>query len=71
MIEIRLKDLAAARGLSMRDIALRSGVAYNTVKALYRGESERPDLGILDRICGVLDVEVGELLVRVPDDASA
>ena len=61
-------ELAAQRGISTQALADSAGIAYNTALNLVRGVSSRIDLDVLDRVCEVLDVQPGDLLVRVPGD---
>jgi transcriptional regulator with XRE-family HTH domain len=59
-----------AKGLSLRDLAARTGVSNAYLSELERGRHE-PSLSILRAIAGALDTPLGPLLVRagVLDDA--
>ncbi len=55
------------RGISVRQLALEADIVYNTALNMSRGAATRVDLPVLDRICKVLKVQPGDLLVWVPD----
>ena len=63
-IGIRVGELAKQQGLTIKALAERAGVAYNTAHALYTGRATRIDLDTLDRICAALGAEPGDLLIR-------
>jgi len=63
-ITLRVGDLARQQGLTIKALAERAGLAYNTAHALATGRVIRVDLDTLDRVCAALDVEPGELFVR-------
>ncbi|GAB4193773.1 MAG: hypothetical protein OHK0022_09030 [Roseiflexaceae bacterium] len=65
MIINRIGLLANARGISVRDLSQRARITYNTALGLVRGTPTRIDLDVLDRVCEVLDVQPGDVLVRV------
>ena len=63
-VRLRIGDIARQQGLTIKALALRAGVAYNTAHALCTGRATRIDLDTLDRICTALQVEPGDVLVR-------
>ena len=63
-ISLRIGELARHQSLTIKALAERAGVAYNTAHALATGRATRVDLDTLDRICAALRVEPGELFVR-------
>ena len=63
-IELRVGAIAKQQGLTIKALAERAEVAYNTAHALYTGRALRVDLDTLNRLCNALDVEPGELLIR-------
>jgi putative transcriptional regulator len=62
LIEIRLRELLAARHESLAELARATGLSYSTVHRLYSGHAKRVDLGTLERLCAYLDVGPGRLL---------
>ena len=66
MIEVRLKDLLAARGRTRYWLAQETGIQFKTLARIERAEaSNRIELRVLDEICRVLECQPGDLLVRV------
>jgi transcriptional regulator with XRE-family HTH domain len=55
-----LNRLRAARGLSYRDIATRLDVSELTVKRYFTGR--RLTLDRLERLCGILEIELFDLI---------
>jgi transcriptional regulator with XRE-family HTH domain len=41
-------------GITQYALQKESGVALNTIKGIYRGETQRPDLEVLERIIAAL-----------------
>ena len=63
-IRMWIGEVARERGLTIKALAERAGVAYNTAHALFTGRATRIDLDTLDRICAALQTEPGDLFVR-------
>ncbi len=63
-VSIRIGELAKAQGLTIKALAERAGVAYNTAHSLYTGRATRIDLDTLDRMCAALQVQPGDLFIR-------
>jgi len=61
---MRIGELARAQGLTIKALAERAGVAYNTAHTLYTGRALRIDLDTLDRVCAALQVEPGDVFIR-------
>lgn len=62
MIICNLPVLLAERRLKVSDLVRMTGMSKTTLHKLYNGQSTRVDFETLDKICGVLDVEVGDIL---------
>jgi putative transcriptional regulator len=68
-IQNRISRVMGERRLNIQELSRRSGLSYTTVWSLYHGTAQRIDLTTLDKLCRALDVQVGDLLEYVPDDA--
>ncbi len=55
------------QGLNIKQFSDKADIAYNTAHDLYTGRVSRIGLDVLDRVCRVLKVQPGELLVWVED----
>ena len=68
MIRLLISDAAKEKGISMRKLAKEAGIAYNTLRLIYRNPYRDISLHTLDRIAKVLAVPPGQLIESVPDD---
>jgi putative transcriptional regulator len=66
-VEIKLKEIRSARGISQNELARRLEMSLANVQKIEYGKAKSIPLDTLDRLCSILECEVGELLVRVPD----
>ncbi|KQL45580.1 hypothetical protein AN963_10975 [Brevibacillus choshinensis] len=62
-----IQELRMQKGLSMSELAERSGVTKSYLNALERGIKTNPSIQILEKIAGVLDMELGSLVRYVHD----
>ena len=68
MIVNKTQEIARRNGVtSPRELARRLDIAQNTAYNLWRGNTERIDLPILQKICREFGVTPGDILVMVPD----
>lgn len=69
----KLKEALDSRGITRYRLSKESGVSMNTVRELYDGKTERPDLRVLNQILNALNRltdttwKVGDLLEHVED----
>ncbi len=63
-VRMRIGEVARQQALTIKALAERAGVAYNTAHALYTGRATRIDLDTIDRMCVALGVEPAELFIR-------
>lgn len=67
MIKIHLSKMLGERRMTQAELSRRTGIRANTIGELYHELAERVNLDHLDRICKVLNCELGELIEWVPD----
>jgi len=63
-VRFRLEEVLADREMSQTELARQSGVSLVTVNAMKQNRTKQVSLQTLDKICGVLKCEPGELLER-------
>lgn len=63
IVKNRTGQLARERNVSTRQLASQAHIAYNTALGMMRGTAERIDLAVLARVCQVLQVQPGDILV--------
>ena len=68
MIVCNLPVLLAERRMKVADVARETGMSKTTVHKLYNGQSTRIDFETIEKLCLLLNVEVGELLKLQADE---
>jgi putative transcriptional regulator len=66
-IRVRLKALLEKRGMAQTELQASSGLGYSTINALYHEKTERIEFATLDKLCEVLECEVGDILEHASD----
>lgn len=64
---VRLKELRSRREMSQNELARRLEMSLANVQKIEYNKAKSIPLNTLDRLCEILECEVGDLLVRVPD----
>lgn len=73
VIAWKLKDTMDAHGVTRYALQKDTGIALNTIRAMYDGDTQRPDLALLDKIIGSLrrltgqDIVLSDVLVFTPE----
>lgn len=62
MVKICLEDMLAKRGVTRYELAKRTGIQYQIIDNYYKNRVKRYDGYVLERICTVLDCDVGDIL---------
>ena len=68
MIVCNLPVLLAERRMKVADVARETGMSKTTMHKLYNGQSTRIDFETIEKLCLLLNVEVGELLKLQADE---
>ena len=68
MIACNLPVLLAERRMKVADVARATGMSKTTLHKLYNGQSTRVDFETLEKLCALLNVDVGDLLKFKPDE---
>ena len=63
-VRFRLEEVLADREMSQTELARLSGVSLVTVNAMKQNRTKQVSLATLDKLCGILKCEPGELLER-------
>jgi transcriptional regulator with XRE-family HTH domain len=67
-VRLKIRELAEQRGWTLKDVANRSGVNYNTVRSyVQRGALNTVDLSAVFRIAQAFEVTLEELVEVVED----
>lgn len=65
MIRLKVQEIAKQKGVSMRKLTKRSGLAYNTIRLIYRDPYRGIDLPTLDKLAQALGVDASELIESI------
>lgn len=68
MIRILLSARLGELRWTQADLARRTGIRPTTINELYHEFAPRIGFDHLDKICSVLQCDVPDILIRVPDD---
>ena len=66
--EITLNDYMEKHNISKSRLSKMAEIQYSQLLAYCRNEIQRPDLGVLARICRVLECDIPDLLRYIPPD---
>ncbi|BAS57913.1 transcriptional regulator [Leptolyngbya boryana NIES-2135] len=64
-VEVRLKQLREAKGLSQNALARELEMSLANIQKIEYGKAKSIPLDTLERLCLVLDCEIGDLLVLI------
>lgn len=67
MIRILLSLKMGEKRMTQAELSRKTGIRPNTINELYHELNDRVNLVHLEKICDVLDCELGDLIVRNPD----
>jgi transcriptional regulator with XRE-family HTH domain len=67
MIRVKVKEVAQQKGMSQRQLFLRSGLDIRIIQRVMRDPYVNITLVTLDRIAKTLGVDASELIESVPD----
>nr|WP_278422943.1 helix-turn-helix domain-containing protein [Brucella anthropi]DAM62817.1 MAG TPA: putative transcriptional regulator [Caudoviricetes sp.] len=68
MIVLKIKPLAADRGIELGALAVQAGWTPAQFSRITHGRTRTINLKLLDRLCAILDCTPGDLIKFVPDD---
>jgi putative transcriptional regulator len=68
MIRVRLDYLLLDKGMTLTDLAEKTGLALNNLSILKTNKARAVRFSTLNAVCAALGCTPGELLEHVPDD---
>ena len=68
MIRCHFARLLGDRKLKISDVARDTGINRGTLTRLYYETAERLEVEVLDKLCDFFDIELHELIDRVPEN---
>jgi lambda repressor-like predicted transcriptional regulator len=67
VLRLRVKEVAESQGMSMGRLSRTTGLAYNTIRNIYRYPTREVNTTTLTKIARALNVPVTELIEDIPD----
>ena len=67
MIRVRLDHLLLDKGMTLTELAEKTGLALNNLSILKTNKARAVRFSTLNAVCAALDCTPGELLEHVPD----
>ncbi len=67
MIRIKLSTLLGEKRITQAELARKTGIRPATINEMYHEFSVRVNLEHIDKICEVLDCDISDLLVYMPN----
>jgi DNA-binding Xre family transcriptional regulator len=67
MLRLRVKEVAIEKGFNMSSLSRASDISFKTVKKLFREPFSDVNISTLDKLALAMQVEIHDLLERVPD----
>ncbi|QKE71903.1 helix-turn-helix transcriptional regulator [Arthrobacter citreus] len=64
-VKSNLKSILDQRGISIRKLSEDSGLPFETLRRLYNDDTKQYQRDTIGRVCEVLNVGIGELLILV------
>jgi len=68
VIKVRVPELLKEHNLNATDLMREAKLAYGTALKLSKGRGKGMSFEVLDSLCKLFDVEVGEILEYIPDE---
>ncbi len=67
-VKSNLKAILDERGIKIRDLERMTGLKFETLRRLYNDVTKQYQRDTIGRICEVLNIGIGELLILIDDD---
>lgn len=67
-VKSNLKALLDEKDKSIQQFARETGLKFETLRRLYNDDTKQYQRDTIGRICEVLEIEIGELLILEDDD---
>ncbi len=67
MIKFRVKVVLAQKEMTQKELAEAAGVRPPTISAMCTGSIKEIPVGVLDKVCRVLECQPADLMEYIPD----
>jgi DNA-binding Xre family transcriptional regulator len=69
-VRLKVKEVAASRGVSQRQLSIRSGITIKNIQRIFRKPYSNVTTETLDKLAIVLGVDASELIESVYDQTN-
>ena len=67
MIKIKIQELMKTKKMNVTELMRQSNIAYPTALRLSKGQANAITFDVLESLCKLFEVEVGDILEYIPD----
>ena len=67
MIKVKVPELLKKHGMNATDLMRKANIAYVTAHRLSKGNGTAISFDVLESLCSIFNVQVGEVLEYIPD----
>jgi DNA-binding Xre family transcriptional regulator len=68
VIKVKVPELLEKSGLNATDLMRKGNIAYGTAHRLSKGEGDGITFDVLESLCKLFKVRVGDILEYIPED---
>lgn len=68
MITLKLKKMVATREMTQAELVEKTGIRQPTISAIYNNKCKHLPIGVIDKICTVLNCQPSDWIIFTPDD---
>lgn len=68
MIKCKLKVVLAINEMTQKELAEKTGIRPPTISAMANNTAKHYPIDVMDKICNVLNCNVGDLLEYIPEE---
>lgn len=69
MVRLKVKEVAESKGVSQRQLSLRTGIDINTIRRMFRYPAlANPRVATLGKVARVLNVDISKLVEGMADE---
>ncbi|MCK4782872.1 MAG: helix-turn-helix transcriptional regulator [Desulfobacteraceae bacterium] len=68
MIKVKVHELLKKNDMNATDLMRQANIAYATALRLSKGKGTGISFEVLESLCKLFDIDVGEVIEFVPDD---
>jgi DNA-binding Xre family transcriptional regulator len=70
LIHLKVKEVAESKGVTRTQLSRKADINYATVNAMWTNPRHDVSIKVLERVARVLNVDISDLYVILPDDST-